>query len=72
MAWLLALTATATALFLGEVMGMTPCVMCWYQRITMFPLAVVLGIACYSAGRRGAVYTLPLALAGVGLAGYTR
>ena len=69
-AWLLALTATAAALFLGEVMGMTPCVLCWYQRIAMFPLVVVLGIACYAADRRGAVYALPLALAGVGLAAY--
>ena len=69
-AWLLALAATAAALFLGEVMGMVPCVLCWYQRIAMFPLVPVLGIACYSADRRGAVYALPLALAGVGLAGY--
>ena len=70
LAWLLALTATAAALFLGEVMGMTPCVLCWYQRIAMFPLVAVLGIACYSADRRGAVYALPLALAGIALAAY--
>ena len=30
LAWLLALVATAGALFLGEVMGKTPCVLCWY------------------------------------------
>lgn len=70
LAWLLALTATAAALFLGEVMGMAPCVLCWYQRIAMFPLVAVLGIACYSADRRGAVYALPLALAGIALAAY--
>ena len=70
LAWLLALTATAAALFLGEVMGMAPCVLCWYQRIAMFPLVAVLGIACYSADRRGAVYALPLALAGSALAAY--
>ena len=70
MAWLIALAATAAALFLGEVMGMAPCVLCWYQRIAMFPLAVVLGLACYSADRRGAVYALPLALAGTGLSAY--
>jgi len=69
-AWLLALTATAAALFLGEVMGMTPCVLCWYQRIAMFPLVIVLGIACYESDRRGAVYALPLALAGAGLSAY--
>ena len=37
------------ALFLGEVMGRTPCNLCWFQRIFMFPLALVLGIACYRA-----------------------
>jgi disulfide bond formation protein DsbB len=68
--WVIALVATASALFLGEVMGMTPCVLCWYQRIAMFPLVAILGIACYSEDRRGAVYALPLALAGVALAGY--
>lgn len=42
-AWLLALLATAGALFIGEVMGMMPCVLCWYQRIAMFPLVATLG-----------------------------
>ena len=28
-AWLLAMTATGSALFIGEVMGMVPCVLCW-------------------------------------------
>ncbi|MBH2009209.1 MAG: disulfide bond formation protein B [Xanthomonadaceae bacterium] len=64
------MVATAGALFLGEVMGMTPCVLCWYQRIAMFPLAVILAIACYSDDRRGAVYALPFALGGVALATY--
>jgi disulfide bond formation protein DsbB len=68
--WLISLIATASALFLGEVMGMTPCVLCWYQRIAMFPLVAILGIACFSDDRRGAVYALPLALAGVALAVY--
>jgi disulfide bond formation protein DsbB len=70
LAWLVALAATVGALFLGEVMGMTPCVLCWYQRIGMFPLALVLGIACYADDRRGAVYALALAAAGMVVAGY--
>ncbi len=44
-AWVVALAATLGALFVGEVMGQMPCVLCWYQRIAMIPLAVVLGIA---------------------------
>ena len=70
LAWLFATAATASALFIGEVMGMTPCVLCWYQRIFMFPLVIVLGIACYSDDRRGAIYGLPLAFCGALLAGY--
>lgn len=70
LAWLVAVVATASALFLGEVMGMTPCVLCWWQRIAMFPLVVILGLACYGEDRRGAVYALPLAFAGLVLAGY--
>lgn len=69
-AWLLALAATAGALFIGEVMLMTPCQLCWYQRIFMFPLALILGMACFAEDRRGAVYALPLALGGAAMAGY--
>lgn len=70
LAWLVATTATLGALFIGEVMGMTPCVLCWYQRIFMFPLAIILGIACFIDDRRGAVYGLTLALGGLAMAGY--
>ncbi|MBO1011306.1 disulfide bond formation protein B [Acidovorax sp. SD340] len=28
-AWLVAMAATGSALFIGEVMGMVPCVLCW-------------------------------------------
>ena len=69
-AWAVALISTLGALFLGEVMGMTPCVLCWYQRIFMFPLAIILGIAVFAEDRRGAVYALPLAIGGVALAAY--
>jgi len=69
-AWLVAAVATASALFIGEVMMMVPCQLCWYQRIFMFPLAIVLGMACFSDDRRGAVYALPLALGGLLMATY--
>jgi disulfide bond formation protein DsbB len=36
----------------------------------MFPLAIILGIACFTDDRRGAVYGLALALSGVAMAGY--
>ena len=60
-AWLVAMAGTLGALFIGEVMGQAPCSLCWYQRIFMFPLAVLLGIACYAGDRRAGRYALPLA-----------
>ena len=69
-AWLIALLATAGALFLGEVMGMTPCVLCWYQRIAMFPLALILGIGLLEPDGRGIRYAIALAWAGAAVALY--
>ena len=69
-AWVVALVSTFAALFIGEVMGMVPCQLCWYQRILMFPLAVILGMAAFCNDRRGAIYALPLALGGTAIACY--
>jgi len=67
-AWLVALCATLGALFIGEVLGQMPCTLCWYQRIAMFPLALVLGIACLNEDTTVRRYALPLALAGGAIA----
>lgn len=63
-AWLIAVIATLSALFIGEVMGQTPCLLCWYQRIAMFPLAVILGVACLVEDRRAWRYAAPLGVGG--------
>lgn len=63
-AWLAALTATGSALFIGEVMGQLPCDLCWYQRIFMFPLVAVIGVAAFRADTAGWLYALPLAIIG--------
>ncbi len=68
--WLLAVASTLAALFIGEVMGKTPCVLCWFQRIFMFPLAVLLTIACYRSDFAVWIYALPLAVIGWGVALY--
>lgn len=68
LAWLVALVATMGAVFVGEIMGQAPCVLCWYQRIAMFPLVVILGVGVFIGDRSAVLYSLPLALAGAGLA----
>ena len=45
LAWLVAATATFGSLYYSEVAGFVPCKLCWYQRIGMYPLALILGIA---------------------------
>ena len=63
-AWLLASVATLGALFFGEVMQLPPCVLCWYQRIFMFPLALILPIGLFPFDRKVVRYALPLAVFG--------
>jgi len=69
-AWAVALSATLGAIFVGEIMGQTPCLLCWYQRIFMFPLAVILGVAALRADGGAFYYGLPLAVPGGAFAAY--
>ena len=69
-AFLVALLATLSALFIGEVLGQMPCTLCWYQRIAMFPLAPVLGVALWTGDPRGRLYALPLAVPGLVIAAW--
>lgn len=46
-AWAIATTATIGSLVLSEIYHFTPCKLCWYQRIAMYPLTVVLGFAAW-------------------------
>ena len=70
LAWLVAALATAGALFMSEVMNLAPCVLCWYQRIFMFPLVVVLVVGLFPFDPKVVRYALPLALLGLAIAGF--
>ena len=65
LAWLIAAASTLGALFFGEVMKLPPCSLCWYQRIFMFPLALVLPFGLLPFDRKVVRSVLPLA--GIGL-----
>jgi disulfide bond formation protein DsbB len=60
----IAAVATGGSLLLSEVAGYVPCVLCWYQRIAMYPLVVVLGVA--SMRRDAQVWRTVVPLTGVG------
>lgn len=63
-AWLVAIVATAGSLYFSEVRLFVPCSLCWYQRIMMYPLVILLGIASYRGDRGIVRYALPLSILG--------
>ena len=69
-AWLIALIATLAALYASEILKMPVCTLCWDQRVFIFPLAVLLGIATFRNDAGVAVYAIPLAALGALIALY--
>lgn len=66
----IALTATAGSLYFSDVAGLEPCTLCWYQRIAMYPLALILGIAAWRQDWGIRRYAAPLAAIGAVIAAY--
>ena len=65
-----ALIATAGSLFFSEVLGYPPCVLCWYQRIAMYPLVFVLAVGILRQDLRVYLYVLPLSVIGLTISIY--
>ena len=74
-ALLVALTGVASVATLGSLyfslgLGLTPCPLCWYQRVLMYPLVVVLGVAALDRDLAVWRTALPLSTLGAALAAY--
>jgi disulfide bond formation protein DsbB len=65
-----ALTATLGALYYGEIAGLAPCNLCWYQRILMFPLVAILFIGILKHDEGVFDYVLPFSILGIGVSAY--
>jgi disulfide bond formation protein DsbB len=70
LAWTTALLSTITSLVLSEVFHLLPCVLCWYQRILMYPLVFILAVGILRRDRRVYMYVLPLSVLGAVIALY--
>lgn len=64
LAWLVSLTATLGSLYFSEIREFVPCELCWIQRIFMYPLTILLGIAVFTDDRTVRKYVLPLTSVG--------
>ena len=62
--WLVACASTLGALFASEVMQLPPCSLCWYQRIFVFPLVLLLPVGLFPFDPKVVRYALPLAATG--------
>jgi disulfide bond formation protein DsbB len=70
LAVVVAATCMAGSLYFSEVADFIPCTLCWYQRIAMYPLAVILAIAAVRRDRSVRYYVVPLASIGAAISIY--
>ncbi len=65
-----ALAAMLGSLYYSEVRGFIPCTLCWYQRILMYPLTVIILVGIMTRDDYLPNYVLPLSSLGILVSGY--
>jgi len=69
-AFIISLTATFGSLYFSEIRHLEPCKLCWFQRILMYPLTLIIGTAIYKKLKGVWNYILPISFLGIGIAAY--
>lgn len=69
-ALLLAIISTAGSLYFSEFMKLPPCILCWYQRIFMYPLIAIISVGLWKKDKNLPYFVLPLSLIGSAVALY--
>lgn len=62
--WVQALAATLGSLYFSEIRHFTPCVLCWYQRILMYPLVIIIAVGILRKDKLLHFYVLPMSILG--------
>lgn len=70
LALVVTLTATLGSIFYFEISGISPCILCWYQRILMYPQVILFGIALWKNEKVIVDYILILSILGAVIAFY--
>ena len=70
LAWIVALVTTSGSLYYSKVYEFVPCELCWYQRICVYPFAVILGIAAWRRDAGIRVYAIPVLAIGMVISAY--
>lgn len=61
----ISLVATLGSLFFSEVMDLPPCVLCWYQRIAMYPIVILSMVGILRSDKNFLIYVLSLCIPGL-------
>lgn len=69
-ALLIATVSTLGSLYFSEILKFPPCVLCWYQRICMYPLIAILAVGIWKKDKNLPLFVLPLSLVGTIIAIY--
>ncbi|MCG7337540.1 disulfide oxidoreductase [Sporosarcina sp. ACRSM] len=62
--WTTAFIATMGSLYFSEVREFEPCTLCWYQRILMYPIVLISGIALFQKNAKIALTTAVFSVVG--------
>ncbi len=68
--FLIFLSGMVGSLLYSDVAQLTPCLLCWYQRIFLYPQVFILGMAAWKRDWNIIDYSILLSIAGVGVAAY--
>lgn len=68
--WIVAMFATVGSLFFSVVMEFTPCSLCWYQRVAMYPIALILLFGVYDEDQNSMRVSAPFIIIGWAIALY--
>jgi disulfide bond formation protein DsbB len=69
-AWFLALASLLGSLYFSQVKHVDPCILCWYQRVLMYPLVFVLAVGIVRKDANVPYYVIPLSTVGALVAFY--
>ncbi len=70
LAWIVAVVTTLGSLYYSKVQEFIPCELCWYQRICVYPFAVILGIAAWRRDAAIRIYAIPIFVIGIVISTY--
>ncbi len=66
--FLVALAGLFGSLYFSEIRHFVPCVLCWYQRIALYPIVALAAVGIIRQDKNLPYYVLPLSIIGTGFA----